>query len=102
MHAGLPLRIDPAPQPVRPELIVANLLREIGFGLLPEEFDILANRSIVFFRNELEVANGFGDGHTLFVYRDYQKCLSDSTEMRVEGLSVGELRHDEAQCFLVR
>src|SRR5579883_3413722 len=60
MNAWLALRIDTAPQPLRPELIVRDLARHPFLRMGPEQLDVGPNRGIVFsFRPRLEL--GFGN-----------------------------------------
>ena len=56
---------------MRAELVVGDLAAEERLGLGTEQFDVLANRAIVFVFNSLQVDYGISGSHSLFVYRDY-------------------------------
>src|ERR1700677_3444739 len=71
VHTGLALAVNPAPQAMRPELIVIDRARGVGLSLRSKQLDVLPNGPVVFFGNGLQVRKGVGDEHSLIPYRDY-------------------------------
>src|SRR5579864_5790998 len=60
LNPSLPLAINSAAQTERPKLIVGKLPAEVQLGLLPEQFDVLANSAIILLLSSLEVCQDCG------------------------------------------
>src|SRR5271156_1304878 len=67
----LALTVDSATEAMRAELIVVDLAGQERIRLAAEQFDIAADRAIVFLLYDLQIRGEFGYGHSLLVYRDY-------------------------------